>query len=163
MIQSGWASSQVSTGREGGNITGVTILSGELAAKRLELLRQLVPRARDIAVLIEPAWPTSARFKADVEAAAPIIGLPIRFLRANNEREIVNAFEDLSRARADALLVGPGAFLDSHRDLLVARTAKMAFPQHMKPVQPRSQEVSSAMERVSGMGIVKPASTSAAF
>jgi putative tryptophan/tyrosine transport system substrate-binding protein len=114
--------------RPGGNITGVTILSGELAAKRLELLHQLVPRARDIAVLIEPAWPTSARFKAEVEAASPIIGLPIRFLRANNEREIENAFEDLSRARSDALLVGPGPFLDSHRDLLVARTAKMAIP-----------------------------------
>jgi putative ABC transport system substrate-binding protein len=79
-------------------------------------------------VLIEPAWPTSARFKADVEAAAPIIGVPIRFLRANNEREIESAFEDLSRARADALLVGPGPFLDSHRDLLVARTAKLAIP-----------------------------------
>jgi putative tryptophan/tyrosine transport system substrate-binding protein len=114
--------------KPGGNITGVTILSGELAAKRLELLRQLVPRARDIAVLIEPAWPTSARFKADVQAAAPIIGVPIRFLRANNEHDIENVFEDLSRARADALLVGPGAFLDSHRDLLVARTAKLAIP-----------------------------------
>ena len=114
--------------RPGGNITGVTILSGELAAKRLELLRQLLPRARDIAVLIEPAWPTSARFKADVEAAAPIIGLPVRFLRANTEREIESAFKYLSRARADALLVGPGAFLDSHRDLLVARAAKMAIP-----------------------------------
>jgi putative tryptophan/tyrosine transport system substrate-binding protein len=114
--------------RPGGNITGVTILSGELAAKRLELLHQLVPRARDIAVLIEPAWPTSARFKADIEAAAPTMGLPIRFLRANNEREIGGAFEDLSRAHVDALLVGPGPFLDSHRDLLVARTAQLAIP-----------------------------------
>jgi putative tryptophan/tyrosine transport system substrate-binding protein len=114
--------------RPGGNITGVIILSGELAAKRLELLRELVPRAKDIAVLIEPAWPTSARFKADVEAAARIIGVPVRFLQANNEREIENAFRYLSRARADALLVGPGAFLDSHRDLLVARAAELAIP-----------------------------------
>jgi putative ABC transport system substrate-binding protein len=114
--------------RPGGNITGVIILSGELAAKRLELLRELVPRARDIAVLIEPAWPTSARFKADVEAAARIIGLPVRFLQANNEREIESAFKYLSRARADALLVGPGPFLDSHRDILVARAAEMAIP-----------------------------------
>ena len=114
--------------RPGGNITGVTILSGQLAAKRLDLLHQLVPRARDIAVLIEPAWPTSARFKADVEAAAPSIGLPVRFLLANSEREIESAFEYLSRTRADALLVGPGAFLDSRRDLLVARAAKMAIP-----------------------------------
>ena len=114
--------------RPGGNVTGVTILSGHLAAKRLGLLRELVPRARDVAVLIEPAWPTSARFKADVEAAAPIIGVPVRFLAANSEREIESAFEYLSRTRADALLVGPGAFLDSRRDLLVARAAKMAIP-----------------------------------
>ena len=114
--------------RPGGNITGVTILSGEPAAKRLDLLRQLVPRAKDIAVLINPAWPTSARFQADAEAAAPTIGVALRFLRANNEREIESAFERLSRPRADALLVGPGAFLDSHRDLLVVRAAKMAIP-----------------------------------
>ena len=112
--------------RPGGNITGVTIISGELAAKRLELLRELVPRARTIAVLIEPAWPTSARFKADVEAAARMIGLPVRFLQANNEREIESAFKSLSRA--GGLLVGPGAFLDSHRDLLVARATEMAIP-----------------------------------
>ena len=65
---------------------------------------------------------------ADAEAAAPTIGVALRFLRANNEREIESAFERLSRARADALLVGPGAFLDSHRDLLVVRAAKMAIP-----------------------------------
>src|SRR5881628_351627 len=93
--------------RPGGNVTGIAILSGELAAKRLELLRELVPRARDIAVLINSAWPTSVRFQADAEAAAPVMGLALRFLQANNEREIENAFEKLSQARADALLVGP--------------------------------------------------------
>ena len=114
--------------RPGGNITGVVILSGELAAKRLELLHQLIPRAKNIAVLIDPAWPASARFKADVEAAAPTIGLRVRFLQASNQREIESSFEHLSRARADALLVGSGPFLDSHRDLLVARAAKIAIP-----------------------------------
>jgi putative tryptophan/tyrosine transport system substrate-binding protein len=59
--------------RPGGNVPGIAILSGELAAKRLELLRELVPRARDIAVLINSAWPTSARFQADAQAAAPVI------------------------------------------------------------------------------------------
>jgi putative tryptophan/tyrosine transport system substrate-binding protein len=114
--------------RPGGNVTGIAILSGELAAKRLELLRELVPRARDIAVLINSAWPTSARFQADAQAAAPVIGLALRFLDANNEREIESAFEKLSHARADALLVGPGPFLDSRRDVLVARAAKVAIP-----------------------------------
>jgi ABC-type uncharacterized transport system substrate-binding protein len=114
--------------RPGGNVTGIAILSGELAAKRLELLRELVPRARDIAVLINSAWPTSVRFQADAEAAAPVMGLALRFLQANNEREIENAFEKLSQARADALLVGPGPFLDSRRDVLVVRAAKIAIP-----------------------------------
>ena len=57
--------------RPGGNITGVTILSGELTAKRLDLLRQLVPRAKDIAVLINPAWPTSARFQPTPKRPRP--------------------------------------------------------------------------------------------
>jgi ABC-type uncharacterized transport system substrate-binding protein len=114
--------------RPGGNVTGIAILSGELAAKRLELLRELVPRARVIAVLINSAWPTSARFQADAQAAALVSGLALRFLDANNEREIESAFEKLSQARADALLVGPGPFLDSRRDVLVARAARVAIP-----------------------------------
>ena len=114
--------------RPGGNVTGITILSGQLAAKRLGLLRELVPRARNVAVLINPAFPMSARFQADVETAARSIALALRFLQANNEREIESAFEKLSQARADALLVGPGPFLDSRRDLLVARAAKIAIP-----------------------------------
>jgi len=114
--------------RPGGNVTGIVILSGQLAAKRLELLRELVPRAKDIAVLINPAWPTSERFQADAEAAARTIGVALRFLRANNEREIESAFEGLSQARADALLVGPGPLLDSRRDLVVVGAAKLAIP-----------------------------------
>ncbi|PYM15768.1 MAG: ABC transporter substrate-binding protein [Candidatus Rokuibacteriota bacterium] len=114
--------------RPGGNVTGVTILSGELAAKRLEFLRGLLPRARQVAVLINGAWSTSARFQADIEAAAPAQGVALRFLQANNDREIESAFDTLSQIRADALLVGPGPFLDSRRDLLVARAAKSAIP-----------------------------------
>jgi putative tryptophan/tyrosine transport system substrate-binding protein len=115
--------------RPGGNATGVAILSGELAAKRLELLRKLVPHARTIAVLINPDYrPVSQRFKADIEAAAGPLGLMIQFLQANNEREIIGAFDSIVQSRPGALLVGPGPFLDSRRDLLVALAAQRAIP-----------------------------------
>jgi putative ABC transport system substrate-binding protein len=111
--------------RPGGNATGVTIFSGELAAKRLSLLRELVPTARTIAVLINPGWATSARFQAEVEAAARVIGLPLRLLHADSENEIGAAFTTLAQGGAEALLVGPGPFLDSRRELLVAQAAKI--------------------------------------
>jgi putative tryptophan/tyrosine transport system substrate-binding protein len=115
--------------RPGGNATGVAILSGELAAKRLELLRKLVPHARTIAVLINPDYrPVSQRFKADIEAAAGPLGLMIQFLEANNEREIIGAYNSFVQTPPDALLVGPGPFLDSRRDLLVALAAQRAIP-----------------------------------
>jgi putative ABC transport system substrate-binding protein len=114
--------------RPGGNVTGIIILSGELAAKRLSLLRQLVPAAANIAVLINSTWATSAHFQIDVERAATAIGVTLRFLQANTEREIESAFQNLSQMRADALLVGPGPFLDSRRDLLVAHAARIAIP-----------------------------------
>jgi putative tryptophan/tyrosine transport system substrate-binding protein len=114
--------------RPGGNITGVSILSAELAAKRLDLLRELVPHAKSIAILINSDFGSSGNFRSDVEAAARALGLAIEFLQGNNEREIDHAFNNLAQTRADALLVGPGPFLDSRRDLLVALAAKIAAP-----------------------------------
>jgi ABC-type uncharacterized transport system substrate-binding protein len=114
--------------RPGGNITGVSILSAELAAKRLDLLRELVPHAKSIAILINSDFGSSGNFRSDVEAAARALGLAIEFLQGNNEREIDHAFNNLAQTRADALLVGPGPFLDSRRDLLVALAAKIAIP-----------------------------------
>jgi len=114
-----------SLAKPGGNATGVTIFSGELAAKRLQLLRELVPQAKTIAVLINTGWPATVRFRADVEAAAYAMSLPIQFLQANNESEVDDAFNSL---RADALLVGPGPFYDSRRDKLVALAAKNRVP-----------------------------------
>ena len=114
--------------RPGGNITGVTILSQELAAKRLDLLRELVPHAKTIAVLINSDFGPSGRFWSDVEAAAGVLGLSIEFLQTNNEPEIDHAFNSLAQTRPGALLVGPGPFLDSRRNLLVALAAKVAIP-----------------------------------
>jgi len=117
-----------SLNRPGGNATGVAIFSNELAAKRLDLLRQLVPHSRSIAVLINADFGPSARFRADVEAAARALGLATPILQASKPEEIETAFDNLAQTRPDALLIGPGPFLDSNRDLLVARAAKIGIP-----------------------------------
>jgi putative ABC transport system substrate-binding protein len=117
-----------SLNRPGGNATGVAIFSGELAAKRLELLRELIPSSKTIAVLINVDFGPSARFRTDVEAAARALGVATPILQASKPGEIETAFDSLAQTRPDALLVGPGPFLDSHRDLLIARAAKAAIP-----------------------------------
>jgi ABC-type uncharacterized transport system substrate-binding protein len=91
-----------SLNRPGGNATGVTILSGALAAKRLGLLHQVLPPAKTIATLINLDFQPSARFQADVESAARVLGLSIQRLEASNEREIEGAFLRLGwRVAAD--------------------------------------------------------------
>ena len=117
-----------SLNRPGGNATGMVIFSGQLAAKRLELLRELVPSSKTIAVLINADFGPSARFRADVEAAARALGVATPILQASKPGEIETAFDSLAQTRADALLIGPGPFLDSHRDLLITRAAKAAIP-----------------------------------
>lgn len=114
--------------RPDGNITGVTILSGELAAKRFELLRELVPHAKTIATLINSDFGPSGRFQADVEEAARALGLSMQQMLASNEREIDDAFNTLAQARIDALLVGPSPFLDSRRHQLVTLAARIRIP-----------------------------------
>jgi len=126
MIPFGSGSSRVSI--EGGNVTGVTIWSGVLATKRLGLLHELIPRAKSIAVLIDLGFQPSERFHSDVEAGGRALGLSILRLEASNERAIEAAFDRVTEARSDALLVGPGPFLDSRRDLLVGLAAKVAIP-----------------------------------
>jgi putative ABC transport system substrate-binding protein len=123
-----WLGFVNSFAKPGGNATGVTIFSGGLAAKRLGLLRDLVPQAKVVAVLINTDWPASLRFQTDVETAAKGIGLPVRVLKANNEAEIDEAFNDLAQNPGGALLIGPGPFFDSRRDRLVALAAKAAIP-----------------------------------
>jgi putative tryptophan/tyrosine transport system substrate-binding protein len=106
----------------------MAIFDNELAAKRLDLLRELVPHSKSIAVLISADFALSARFRAEVEAASGALGLAAPILQASKPGEIEAAFDSLAQLRPDALLVGPGPFLDSHRDLLIARAAKIALP-----------------------------------
>jgi putative tryptophan/tyrosine transport system substrate-binding protein len=108
-----------SIARPGGNLTGVNFLSTELTAKRLELLRGLVPGLVKVAVLVDPTVPPTETALRDVEEAAGAMGLRMQILNASSSSEINEAFATLARERPDALFVGPGFFFNSRRVQLV--------------------------------------------
>jgi ABC-type uncharacterized transport system substrate-binding protein len=117
-----------SLARPGGNATGINFFTGELTAKRLELLRELVPRAARVAVLVNPANSTSTESTLrDVAAAAPAIGLQIEVLRASTSGEINAAFAAVARGRPDALFVGQDPLFNSRR-VQLALLAAHAVP-----------------------------------
>ena len=118
-----------SLNRPVGNITGVTGLSGELAAKRFELLREVVPAATLIAYLIKPDNPFADSESRVVQAAAGAFGLRLLTLTASNPYEIESAFESLPQRQAGALLVSADQFFDaSQRDQIVALAARDRIP-----------------------------------
>ena len=105
-----------SLARPGGNLTGVNLAIGELTAKRLGLLHELMPGAARIAVLVNPANVANAEATLrDVEPAAHAMGLQIQILKASTSREIEAAFATFVHERPDALFVGNDAFLTSRR------------------------------------------------
>jgi putative ABC transport system substrate-binding protein len=117
-----------SLARPGGNATGVTFLLAELGAKQLGLLRELVPAATRIGLLVNPNNTTSKAQTSDVVAAASNVGATIDVVRASDSREIEGAFAALVRERADALLVGTDPFLYSRRVQLATLAARHAIP-----------------------------------
>jgi ABC-type uncharacterized transport system substrate-binding protein len=118
-----------SLARPGENLTGINFLTVELAAKRLELLRALVPAAVRIAVLVNPANATiTATTLRDVETAARAMGLQIQLLNANSSREINAAFTTFARERPDALFVSGGAFFTSRRVQLTQLAGRYGVP-----------------------------------
>lgn len=118
----------VSMNRPGGNVTGVNFFSGLLGAKRLELLRRLVPKAATIAMLVNPNTPNNEAERSDVQTAAQMIGQQLLILDVNSERDIEGAFETFGRRRIDALLVGSGPFLASYRAQVVMLAARYKLP-----------------------------------
>lgn len=116
-----------SLNRPGDNITGVTTTAVELGQKRLELLRDLLPKAVAIGVLMNPDSPNTAFDLADMRAAAIRLGRQPRTVNARDEREIDTAFSDLLQQRAAALIVQPEPFLFSRRDQLIALAARYAI------------------------------------
>jgi putative tryptophan/tyrosine transport system substrate-binding protein len=118
-----------SIARPGGNATGINILTNELVAKRLELLRELVPGAARVAVLVDPSDATNTETTLrDVEPAARAIGLQIQVVNASTAREIDSAFASFMRERPDALFVGNDAFFTSRRVQFVTLAARDRIP-----------------------------------
>ena len=118
-----------SLARPGGNLTGINFFAAELGAKRLELIRELVPAARHIAVLVDPANPTStASTLKDVEEASRSMGLQIRACNASTAREIDSTFASFVDERPDALVVGSGTFFLDRRVQLALLAAVHKIP-----------------------------------
>jgi putative tryptophan/tyrosine transport system substrate-binding protein len=117
-----------SLNRPGGNVTGVSSMSGDLGAKRLGLLQELVPRAARFAVLVNPNNPLAEAYLTDVRAAAAAIGRPIAVLTANSGHDIDTAFATLVANRVDVLLVGSDPLCVSRRVQLAALAARNSVP-----------------------------------
>jgi putative ABC transport system substrate-binding protein len=114
--------------KPGGNVTGVTFLVGDLGAKRLGLLRQILPKATAIAMLTNPTYPATLAEVRDVQAAARSLGLRINMLTASNSGEIDAAFATFGRERPDVLFVGGDPFLLGQREQVVTLAARHAVP-----------------------------------
>ena len=118
-----------SLARPGGNLTGVNFFAAELAAKRLELLRELVPAAARVAVLLNPSETAIAAANSrDVETAARAMGLELRILNASTRDEIDAAFAILATDRPDALFISSGPFFSDRRVQLAHLATRHALP-----------------------------------
>jgi putative ABC transport system substrate-binding protein len=118
-----------SLARPGGNLTGINWFATEVTAKRLELLRDMVPATTRFALLVEPSNPTITEPTVrDVEAAARSMGLQMRILHADTRPEIDAAFATFAHDRPDALFVGPSAFFNARRVQLAQWAAHYRLP-----------------------------------
>jgi putative ABC transport system substrate-binding protein len=117
-----------SLNQPGGNVTGVNFLTGTLAAKRLELLHQLAPKAATIAVLIHPNTTQTEAERRELQAAAQAIGQQLIIFDVNSDTDIDTIFATLGQRGVGALLSGSGPFMNSRRERLVALAARHALP-----------------------------------
>jgi putative ABC transport system substrate-binding protein len=117
-----------SLARPGGNATGFNSFYGEVGAKRLALLHELVPNAVRVAVLLNPANPAWEVTLREVQEAARVIGLKIQVLNASTSREIDAVFATLARERPDALFVAPDTFWSGYSGLLINLAARERIP-----------------------------------
>jgi putative ABC transport system substrate-binding protein len=126
--------------RPGGNLTGINIFAVELVTKRLHLLRELVPAAARVAVLVDPTSTTTARTTLEeAESAARAIGLQIQVLNARNGREIGAAFAPFERERPDALFVATGPLFTVRRAQLASLAAR-----HLIPMSSSNRQITEA-------------------
>ena len=117
-----------SINRPGGNVTGVNLFSGMLASKRLELLRELVPKADLVAVLVNPTNTNAETNMKDLQSAALGVRQRIQVLSAGSDLDLETAFATLAQSRPGALFVSPDTFLQDRRDRLIAWAAHHSLP-----------------------------------
>jgi putative ABC transport system substrate-binding protein len=117
-----------SLNRPGGNLTGFNSFQGEIGAKGLALLRELVPSTVTVGFVENPNNPVVELMTRDVLAAAAVAGLKVQILKASTDREIDAAFLSLVQARTGALLVGNDVLFNSRVEQLVALAARYAIP-----------------------------------
>ena len=117
-----------SLSRPGGNVTGVTVLNVEIAAKRLQLLNELIPTARTIAALLDPATPSFEINSKNLMAAAKLLGLQVHILRAGNSAEVGSALEAIAERRLGPVVVGPSPFFNRQSQQLAALMVRHALP-----------------------------------
>jgi len=116
-----------SLNRPGGNVTGIAGLSAELAPKRLQLLRQLLPKAARFGVLTDPAAP-NAQYITDLEAAARMLSLQLSVVNARTDSDLETAFASFLQQRVEAVLVGRGTLFVRRTEQLAALAARHALP-----------------------------------
>jgi putative ABC transport system substrate-binding protein len=114
--------------RPGGNATGMTLITGPLGQKRLEIVRELVPKVRLVPILHNPTSPDAVPEIRDVQVAAQAMGLELRIFNATTPAEIDAAFAALAQHRPDVLLVGSDQFLVVRREQLVVSAARLGVP-----------------------------------
>jgi len=114
--------------RPGANLTGIALLEGATVAKRLQLLRELIPDAARFGVLADPASVNTRSAIEDLQAAAPTLGLQLVVVNASTDRELEPAFATFSQQRVGAVLVGTSTLLARRTDQLAALAARHALP-----------------------------------
>jgi putative ABC transport system substrate-binding protein len=117
-----------SLARPGGNVTGMSTLTPELAAKSVELMKELMPTASVVAYLMNPTLTDAAHLSRETQAAASGVGVQVHVLNATTEQDLDGAFADLARLQANALVVHSDPFFDSRREKIVALSARHAIP-----------------------------------
>ena len=118
----------VSLAHPGGNVTGLSLMLVEIVAKRLQLLKETIPRLTRVAVLWNPDTPYHLKAIEDLKAAAPSLAIELSFMSARTPEEFGPAFSAMTRAHADALYVLPDAFFFSHRAMHIKLASKARLP-----------------------------------
>ena len=114
--------------RPGGNATGITLISGPLGQKRLEILREFAPKLKIVHVLVNPTSPDAVPEIRDLQTAAQAMGLELRVVNASTPNEVEDAFSALAQQHPDGLLVGSDPFFMVRREQLIAQAARFKVP-----------------------------------